>query len=123
MAKCSAIKRDGKRCERIVSSSQEFCFSHDPDKAQQRSKAASKAASLKNAGSELVQVKARIRELSEAVIEGKVDRGRASVAFQGYGVLRGFLDLERKIKETEELEARLEKLEELAEQRRRGYGI
>ena len=50
-----------------------------------------------------------------AVLEGSQDRGRAAVAIQGFNALRGVLELERKIKETDELEARIEALEQTQE--------
>ena len=43
-----------------------------------------------------------------------MDKGKASVAFQGLGILARFLELERKAKETEEFEQRLVELEALA---------
>jgi hypothetical protein len=47
----------------------------------------------------------------DAVLDGSKDRGRAAVAIQGLNALRGALELERRIKDTEELEARIEALE------------
>jgi hypothetical protein len=49
------------------------------------------------------------------VLEGSQDRGRAAVAIQGFNALRGVLELERKIKEADELEARIEALERMQE--------
>jgi len=66
----------------------------------------------------LGQAKRRIKDLVEDVIEGNIDRGKASIAFQGLGVLCRFIETERRLKETEELESRLEELEQLAEGRR-----
>jgi adenylate cyclase class IV len=45
-----------------------------------------------------------------------VARGRASVAFQGLGVLARFIELERKVDETRELREKVAELEELARQ-------
>jgi hypothetical protein len=50
-------------------------------------------------------------ETVDGVLDGTVDRGRAAVAVQGYNALRAALELERRIKETEELEERLTELE------------
>jgi hypothetical protein len=47
----------------------------------------------------------------DAVLEGSQDRGRAAVAIQGLNALRGVLELERKVRELDELEARIEALE------------
>src|SRR5215216_7506727 len=112
MPRCSGHKRDGTPCSLSARGDSEYCWAHSPEHAQQRSQNAAKAGRAKGPGGEIVEVKRRIRELAEAVIEGKVDRGRASVAFQGLGVLKGFIELERKVRETEELAKRLEALEE-----------
>src|SRR5215216_6222548 len=117
MPRCSGHKRDGTPCSLSARGDSEYCWAHSPEHAQQRSQNAAKAGRAKGPGGEIVEVKRRIRELAEAVIEGKVDRGRASVAFQGLGVLKGFIELERKIKETEELEQRLQALESSTLQR------
>ena len=56
----------------------------------------------------------------DTVLEGSQDRGRAAVAIQGLNALRSVLELERKIWEAEELESRLEALEEVLKGRRKG---
>jgi len=108
--RCKATKRDGTPCTLPARDSNGLCWAHSPEHAEKRRKAASKGGKSRRGG-EIGEIKARIRELAEGVIEGKVDRGKASVAFQGLGVLKGFLELERKVKETEELEERLQALE------------
>jgi hypothetical protein len=118
--KCTGIKASGDRCQGIAKAGSDFCPAHDPARAEARREAASKAARAKGPGGEIVGIKARIRELAEGVIEGEVERGRASVAFQGLGVLKGFMELELKIKEQQEFEARLSELEALVEQRQQG---
>jgi hypothetical protein len=112
LKKCNAIKQDGGRCERIVGPSQNYCYSHDPNRAEERRQAASKAARAKNAGSELVEIKAHLKEIAEGVVEGTLQTGRGSVVSQIYGVLLRAIEQERKIKELEEFEARIEALEQ-----------
>ena len=36
MKRCSGIKPNGGRCERIVSTEQEYCYSHDPERAAEQ---------------------------------------------------------------------------------------
>jgi|SRR5215217_4963556 len=115
--KCDAIKQDGGRCERIVGQSQSYCYSHDPNRAEERRQAASKAAKAKNAGSELVEIKVHLKEIAEGVIEGTIQTGRGSVVSQIYGVLLRAIEQERKIKELEEFEERLEALEQAQQQK------
>ena len=110
MARCQGIKRDGGRCTVSVPVGVEWCFNHDPARADERRRNASRAG--KSAGGrEIKDLKRRISDVVDAVLEGSQDRGRAAVAIQGFNALRGVLELERKIKETEELEARIEALE------------
>jgi len=115
VAKCLAITRGGQPCRGSVRPGNDYCPAHDPTRAQARKRSASKAGKAKNPRSELGQAKRRIKDLVEDVIEGNIDRGKASIAFQGLGVLCRFIEVERKIKEQEELEARLEALERAQE--------
>jgi hypothetical protein len=111
MAVCSGIKRDGSRCTATVEPPQQYCWWHDPANADKRRRAASKGG--KGGGSrEVRDLKRRISEVVDAVLEGSQDRGRAAVAIQGFNALRGMLELERKIREIDELEARIEALEQ-----------
>ena len=62
----------------------------------------------------------------ESVQDGTLDRNLAVVVFQGYRVLHNFIELERRVKQTDELEVRLDELEDAyeqdhKEQRRYGY--
>jgi len=110
VARCQGIKRDGGRCTVAVAAGVNWCFNHDPARAEERRRNASRAG--KSAGGrEIRDLKRRISDVVDAVLEGALDRGRAAVAIQGLNALRAVVELERKIKETEELEARLEALE------------
>jgi hypothetical protein len=110
MAVCSGIKRDSSRCTATVEPPQQYCWWHDPANADKRRRAASKGG--KGGGSrEVRDLKRRISEVVDAVLEGTQDRGRAAVAIQGFNALRSMLELERKIREQEEVLERLEALE------------
>jgi hypothetical protein len=110
MPRCPATKRDGAQCTTIVKPPQTHCYQHDPDRAEERRRNASRAA--RSGGKEIRELKRRISEVIDAVLEGSQDRGRAAVAIQGFNALKGVLELERKIKETGEFEARIEALEQ-----------
>jgi hypothetical protein len=43
MRRCSFTKADGARCERIVGDGSEYCYSHDPGRAEERYHNAKKA--------------------------------------------------------------------------------
>ena len=116
MPQCRAIKRDGARCTASVGPGEEWCWNHDPIHAERRRKNAAKGGKS-TGGREIKDLKKRISEVVEAVLDGSLDRGRAAVGIQGLNALRGVLELERKAKEVEELEERLVRLEEAAAER------
>ncbi len=113
MARCGGTKRDGGQCTTIVKPPNTHCYQHDPARSEERRRNASRAG--KSAGGrEVKDLKRRISEVVEAVLEGSQERGRAAVAIQGFNALKGVLELERKIREVDELESRLEALERSA---------
>ena len=118
MGVCSGIKRDGGRCTVSVTGAQEFCHLHDPARAGERKRAASKAARSKPSR-ELAGMKAQLEDLAERVLSGELETGRAAVANQLINTRLRAVELERKIKETDEQEARLEALERARERRTR----
>ena len=116
---CAGITRSGERCTQSVRPGLTYCHHHDPERAEERSLAASRAARAKT-DVEIGAIKRRLKEVAEGVLEGSIPTSRGSVAFQGYGVLIRAIETERRIKETEELEARIQTIEEA--QSRGGYG-
>ena len=123
MARCAGIKRDGSRCTAIVNGAQTYCYQHDPKRAEERRRNASRAARSKPSR-ELVGIKQRLSDLADDVLAGEVDRGVAAVASQILNVYLRAVSVELKAREQLELIERLEALEEALEQRRgdRGYG-
>ncbi len=65
MAVCSGTKRDGAPCTTIVPPDRRFCYHHDPARAEERRRNASRAASAKHSsvGKELREVRGLIWEL------------------------------------------------------------
>jgi hypothetical protein len=119
VARCSGFKPDGTPCERIVGASQSYCYSHDPERAAERHKAASKAARSKP-NRELADVKDSLRAMIEDVRSGTMDRGDAAVCGQLYNSLLRALSVELKAREQEEVLTRVEELESYLQGR--GYG-
>ena len=72
------------------------------------------------ANAEIAEHKAQLKRLAADVLSGKVERGVAAVVNQLINSQARLLELERKQKETEELEARLEALEVVLKARRSG---
>jgi predicted RNA-binding Zn ribbon-like protein len=107
MGTCRGFKRSGEQCAATVEPPQEWCWWHDPANADQRSRAASRAARSKAHPGELADVKAQLRTIAADVLQGRLDKGKGSVAAQILGVWARVTEVERRGKEAEELEERL----------------
>jgi hypothetical protein len=120
MPRCAASKPDGSPCERIVGASQRYCYAHDPARSEERKRNASRGGRSKGGGSEIADLKTQLRKLAADVLSGEVGRSEAAVVNQILNTRARFIELERRIKEQEELEARMEALEEVLSTRRTG---
>jgi hypothetical protein len=112
--RCAGTKRDNSPCTATVEPPQRFCWWHEPANADKRRRAASKAGKSKPSR-ELSGLKTQLQDLTEQVLAGELETGRAAVANQLINTRLRAIELERKIKETEELEARIEALEQSQE--------
>ncbi len=130
MSSCSGITAAGARCKGIAIDGSDYCYGHSPVHADARRRAASKGGRRGGRGRpvvELAEIKALLSELTNRVIGGEgvevLETGRAAVANQILGTRLRAVELERKIKETGELEARLEELAAgLERQQQKGGG-
>ncbi len=118
MGRCRATKASGEACRGTATGPHGLCWAHAPENAEQRRRGASRGGKAK-ANRELVGIKALLSDLIERVLGGEgvepLETGRAAVANQLIGTRLRAIELERKIKETEELEARIAELEQAAE--------
>jgi hypothetical protein len=122
MGRCAGKKGDGTPCERIVGSSQEYCYAHDPVYAVDRRSAASKAGkspARSRSNSEIREIKGRLKDLYAAVLEGRAERAAAAVANQIANTQLRAIELERRVREQDELEERLDELGDLLEEAER----
>ena len=110
MARCAAHKPDSTPCERIVGASQTYCYAHDPAHADERQRNASRAGRARP-NREIVAIKTSLDELHVGVLDGSVDPKVGAVANQITNTKLRALALERQIKETDEIAARLDDLE------------
>src|SRR5687768_2764636 len=110
MPRCNAIKANGERCKATVAPGVEYCWAHDPANADQRRRITSRAGRSRP-NREMDEIKHRIRDVIEDVKTGELNRGIGAVVFQGYNTLLRAVEIERKIRETVELDERLETLE------------
>jgi hypothetical protein len=122
MPRCAGIKRDGGRCTVIVAPSESYCYHHAPERAEERKRNASRGGRGKGRRDvgEIPELKNQLQDLAAGVLDGTVERGAGAVVNQILNTRARLIELERKIKETEELEARLEALEGVLKARRTG---
>ena len=114
MALCSGIRADGGRCKAQAIADSQWCFSHHPDYEEARRRRASKGGKRAGRGrpqAELTTIKERLSDLADDVLDDKVDKGVAAVASQVLNVYLRVVSVEMKVKETQDLEARIEALE------------
>jgi LPS O-antigen subunit length determinant protein (WzzB/FepE family) len=114
---CRATKRNGEPCTLPATGQHGFCWAHDPANAEARRRTASKGGRSK-ASREVVGLKAQLGDLTQDVLAGELETSRAAVANQLINTYLRAIELERRIKETDEVGARLEALE-----RRQGFGV
>jgi len=112
--RCAGTKRDNSPCTATVEPPQRFCWWHDPANADKRRRAASKAGKSKPSR-ELADIKQRLSDLADGVLEGRTNRGVAAVASQILNVYLRAVSVELKAREQLELIERLEALEEKLE--------
>src|SRR5215211_5208728 len=120
MRGCSAIKANGERCRGIAATGSDYCPAHDPARAEERSRVASKAARSRSVAvmetRTIILIKDALKDLYQAVLEGRVDRSAAAVANQIANTQLRAVEVERRVREQEELESRLDELEGLLEE-------
>jgi len=119
MPRCAGSKPDGSPCERIVPGSQSYCYSHDPDRSDERRRNASRAGKSRP-NKEIQDIKQSLSNLAEGVLAGSVDKGVGAVVSQIYNVLLRGVSVELKVREEQELEQRLEELETALQAREEG---
>ena len=117
MRRCGAIKANGERCRRIAGPSQVYCYAHDPSNADKRRRDAARAG-RSTPNTELKEIKAAIKELTERVLSGGVETGPAAIANQLMNTRLRIIELERRWKEIGELEGRMQALEDVLKGRK-----
>jgi hypothetical protein len=118
MPRCAGTKRDGGQCTTIVPPPLTYCYQHDPDRAEERKLNASKAGRARH-DPEVREIKRLLKDLYAGVLEGRVERAAAAVANQIANTRLRAIEVERRIRDTEELEGRLDELEGVLEEAER----
>lgn len=115
MAKCAFIKPGGERCGATAMKGYDTCYGHRPDLADERKRNAAKGGRSGGRGrgsGELMSIKTQLSEMVDMVLTGVVPTAPYAVANQLLNTQLRAIELERKVKETDELAARLEELEQ-----------
>jgi hypothetical protein len=114
LAKCAAITQAGTACKGIPIDDSGYCFVHHPDHTEERRLHGAKGGKRGGRGRpqvELSSIRDLLVDLTERVLSGELPTGSAAVANQLINTRLRSIEVERKIKETEELESRIEALE------------
>jgi hypothetical protein len=123
--RCSAITSGGDRCK-LEATHGSYCWSHAPETADERRQRARRGGRTGGNGrsgssSELQEIKALLKDLTDRVtfVEGTeyLPANHAAVAAQLINTRLRAIELERKIREEEEILARIERLKQAQEQR------
>src|SRR5215204_2412843 len=123
MSRCLGTKRDSSPCRVSVEPPKTYCWWHDPANAEVRKQAAARGGKRAGRGrpqAELANIKQRLTDLADDVLEGRQDKGVAAVASQVLNVYLRAVSVELKQREQLELIERLEELEEVLKGRRTG---
>jgi|SRR5215207_4985179 len=121
MARCAAIKANGERCRLDATEKHDMCWAHAPENREKRRARASRGGKAK-ANRELPAIKTLLQDLTDKVLAGELPTGPAAVANQLINTRLRAIEVERKVKETDELEERLSRLEDLAGHQRKPGG-
>jgi hypothetical protein len=112
--RCAAITKAGQRCK-LDATSGSYCWSHAPENATARKGRARRGGKARGSG-EIGEIKRLLSELTSRVLgeEGAepLPTGAAAVANQLINTRLRAIELERKIRLADELEARIEALEQ-----------
>lgn len=106
MAGCSAITQSGARCNGVAVRGSEWCPSHHPD-TQERRRAGARRGGKAKGTREIVALKDRLNSIAALVLAGKIDPRPAAVGVQALNTLLRAMELERRIREADELEGRI----------------
>jgi hypothetical protein len=106
---CPSLKQNGDRCRGNVPEGKYHCWFHDPANSGKRKRAASKGGKG-NRSKVSKDLHVLLEDLTERVVSGDLEPYPASVAGSLIGVRLRLLEFERKVKETDELEAKVDEM-------------
>lgn len=113
MPQCAGFKRNGEQCSASVPPGVTHCYNHDPLRANERRRNASRAGRRSSNG-DIAEIRARLAALYEDVLNGELEPKVGSVLVQIANARTRLIETELRIKEQVEFEERLSTLEETA---------
>jgi hypothetical protein len=125
VASCAFIKPDGTRCVAGAGADSQWCYNHDPARAEERKANSRKGGKKAGRGRPLTDLRglrAENGQLRKRMLEGEIDPRLLAVATQSINCDIRCLEAEMKAKEQEELEERMEAIEQALAQRSVAYG-
>lgn len=111
---CIATTQYDRSCQKPPQPGKDVCWSHDPENAEARKRLARAGgvAVRSPAALEIQELKEELRGLATDVKEGKLAPAHATVLNQLLNTVLRAIAEDRKVRETEELEERVARLEE-----------
>lgn len=118
MGDCAGITKSGERCKAPTLKHSSYCFFHDPDPEVTEARDEKTIRGGRTAGrmrpiTELHNTKWRLSKLADDVLQGEVERATGSVVAQVLGVLVRCCEIEARVREQNEVTARIDELEAL----------
>jgi hypothetical protein len=114
MSRCAFIKAGGERCKARAQEGYDHCFNHRSDTAELRKEAARSGGKARARGgpySDLRAAKRSLSKLRQEIWRGNMSPQRGAVLTQVINAEIRCVEVERKVREQEELEARIAALE------------
>jgi len=113
---CSAITKAGTRC-RLDATHSSYCYQHSPETVEERRRNARRGGKAGGNGrpsaiADVLEARSYTKGMISRLLKGDLSRDVAAVAFQRINTLMRVVEQERRIRESDELEARIEALEQ-----------
>jgi hypothetical protein len=120
MSQCTAIKRGGERCKGVAIDTSGLCYSHSPNHADARKRAARKGGQRGGRGRPQTQLASLILENADIrarVLRGEIMPNVGAVTIQSINAAIRAVKVGLEVQEQQDLEERLAELEVAYEQR------
>ncbi len=114
MAGCIGVKPTGELCRCVAARGSDYCPAHDPARKDARHRNASKAARSKP-GREMKDLKAQLEDLANDVLADTIEPKLGAVVNQILNTRVRLIEVQRKLRETDELAREVEELRALVE--------